>query len=291
MNLRIACCCMVFAVILGGCVVHQEVYIQDATVTGPANNPPVAVTLDTTARQFRLSPRVGFFSPKALKGTIKDELGLNGGRPYALQWNLPDFTFGLGLDYSLSKSFSLAAGGEYSATGQISVWGGYAGIGLHSLAPGIGYRFDVGVMLSGLHHDARSVVVTNVGFLTGSSTDTAFYRDKGNDLGIDFYATLTLNSKFSDFPANVFLSGSIFRQTLMDYPPASPDQATVVVPIVSDVADAEYRATVFTLTPGVCVDLSGQVRLLAGWRFVFLSKTDLSPGTIGNPFLQLDFAP
>ena len=253
------------------------------------NHPPVNVTIDSGAIQTRFSTRFSTNDSRELSGKITSPAYVNGGLPYSLRWHLPDYTFGLGLDIGLSQTTSLTLGGDYSAIGPTGTWGGFAGLGFHSAGPLMGIRVDAGVMLSGMKHDAYTMVVTTASSFFGTSTDTGFYHDVGNDLTFDFYAMLTVNSRFKASPVNIFVNASVLRQTLLNFAPTVQSEFSPFAITGPSSGDAEYRATVLSITPGISLDASPTMRVLLGWRFIVVSNSDLSGSKFGSPLLQVDY--
>jgi hypothetical protein len=283
---------MLTSVLILGCIgtVIEEVNIRDAKVSGSMNHPPVYVAMDSTKGLVRISPRYSVNQKRRLTGTIDQESGRDPAKTGNLQWNLPDYTIGFGADFGLGRSGSLTLGGNYGSVDGYDSWNGYVGIGIHDVGPGSGFRLDAGLCLSGLRHDAYTVVVTTSDFdFWGSSSETASYHDRGDDSAIDFYAQMTLNTINKKSPVNLFVSAGILRQTLLKYRPSTRTD-WLLIPVMETSSDATYRIILLSLTPGLSFNLGARYMLLVGGRIVTPLSKDLNPRPVISPFMQLDFA-
>jgi hypothetical protein len=276
--------------LLSGCVVSQQFYLEDAHVSGPMNQPPVYVTRDMKDGQIRVAPHLSYNTDRLLSGKVPESGDMSSSMK-EITWALPEFTFGVGADFVTGQHTAIAAGWNFGVANGQGSWNGYLGIGLFSEGPEVGIRFDAGVQLRALQHDARVMVVTTSGGIFGSSSvDTGYYHDRGTDRALDFYGALTLNTKFDSWPFNVFLNAALTRQSLLDYSPSTWSEFHPYTYVGSMDINVSSRATFLILSPGVYVELGQNSRLLVGARCaIVLDIQDLKPGTSFSPFAQVEF--
>ena len=286
---------MLLSVLMSGCAglvgtVIEEVTIRDAKVSGPMNHPPVYVTMDSTKKLVRISPRFSVNPKHQLTGTIDPESNGDPAKSGNLQWNLPDYAIGFGADFGLGRSSSLTVGGNYGSADGVDSWNGYMGIGFHNAGPASGFRLDAGLCFRGLRHDAYTVVVTTSDdAFWGSSSNTVSYHDRGDDSGIDFYAQMTLNTIIKKSPVNLFVSAGILRQTLLKYRPSTQTDYDIFFSVTQTTSDAVYRIALLSITPGFSFNLGARHMLLVGGRIAMPLGKDLDPNFFISPFMQLDF--
>jgi hypothetical protein len=280
---------MFVPILMTGCgAIYQQVYIQDAKVCGPMNHPPVYVTTDSSRVPLRISP--GFSINRNFQMIGKSSESVH---PYFLHWKLPDFTIGIGMDIGVSRILSFSLDWNYGSAGGYDSWNGCFGMGLHYACPSVGFRFETGLCLRSLGHDAYTVVVTEThGLFGGSSVDSSFYHDRGNDKSLDFYGLFTLNTNFRRWPVNLFVSTSILRQTFMNYDPETWSELVFVtiIPMGTSGANITCRANFLSVTPGVFFRLNDRCKLLVGGRFVTALNMDMKSNAAVTPFMQFDFS-
>lgn len=277
------------AAALAGCVVSQQVYIDSASMSGPMNQPPVHITADSLQDPVRISPRFSANNGHRITGQIRSESTLNPSARHDLTWEVPSYTVGLGLDAGISRTVSLFFGGDYGASNANGHWNGYAGIGMHAAGEAMAFRFDAGFTLGSMSRDVSSIVVTTTEFF-GTHTDTGYFHDRGDGSALDFFFAFNVNSKIESWPANFFVNAALVRQTLLNFTPSTWSEFYPTTAVTRSSADAVYRVTFLSLTPGVSLRIAEGYTVLVGGRFIApLDMNDMSPLPTFSPFVQIDF--
>ncbi len=302
-----------------GCTTTQQVFLQDVTVKGPMFQPPVNIARGDSAGTFRIMPRLAVYSERSLSGSIDGHspVGTNGkfnvdtvrnsdgtwtlsdaggnSYPYTgnnFGWNMPSFEFAVDCQYFMSNKAAFTFGASYAATGDQSQFGASAGLGISSIGRDAAFRIDAGAHLQSMSYEATTLVKTTTTLFGSTSQEIGIFRDRDSETHLDFYGSLTINSKVEDWPADVFLSVAIARQKLTGFNPHTTVlEGPFVLYSFSD-ARADASATVFSLSPGVSVNLGDSQRIQVGVRY--LSWTDIhngSPSQFFSPFIQFDLRP
>lgn len=321
-RVRIAVVSGGLTLLAGGCAqtVEVQTFVLDAEITTVPQQVPLHVTTPASREAFTISPSASFGTGTVMTGDVEgsspsrgaifypvDTIRGPGGQPIAvprvpednLTWARPDYSLGLDIDYA-GSNVALALGANYATSDGVDLWGWRTGVGFFGQTEGgLGIRLDLGVAWQKLAYDVSSAVVVTESwqYLDQTTLDTtavAWYKDIGEDTGFGYYIGLTFNTADADWPVNGFLQVSWARQSLFDFEPSR--RVTTVwmpVPIFSvspSGGEATTAATLLSLTPGIFVELSENVRLLAGarvWWDVSGTITSGEPGT--HPFVQLDF--
>ena len=289
MKISINVLILVTALSLTGCVVSQQVYIDSAAMTGPMNQPPVHLTADSLQDPLKISPRFSTSNTHRITGEIRGESTINPLVRHDLTWNVPSYSVGVGLDVGFSRTASFFFGGDYGSDNQNGHWNGYIGLGLHGAGEVMAFRFDGGFTVGGIYRDVNTIVVTTTEFF-GTHTDTAYFHDRGDGTVVDFFLAINMNTKVETWPANLFLHAGLVRQTLMNFTPSTWSDVYPVSTVTHASADAVYRVTFLTLTPGVAFKIADGYTVLVGGRFMTpLDMSGVSPSPTIVPFVQFDF--
>lgn len=329
---RLTIALLIPGVLLTGCVATEEytLYLQDVKINGPISQPAVHVTSNKKPASLSVTPhiaintnkdrnvagRIDGHSPVDASGvyrvdtlfnsdhtiSFKERAGANNSSFLGnnLFWKLPDATFGVDVDYAISKHVAMSFAASYSSADGIGLWGYGAGLGFFSENDKSAIRFDAGIHVQTLAYEAQTVVVTKTTPWFSSDTEerVGFYRDKGTSSPLNFYASLTFNTKYEGWFPNIFAQFAVSRQALASFKPAAPETVPIFLPpfffvpevIVHD-ARGKFSSTVFIITPGVYFDISPSARLLAGVHIDMQTDiTDSSPGTIVLPLLEFEFS-
>lgn len=274
-----------------GCVVSQEVLLEKADLSGPMNSLPVHITDNTQEGQIRLSPHLAYAKDRELNGLIS-----GGGRELTprtnIKWKLPEFTFGLGADFVASRSMSVALGWNFGVAGGRGSWNGSLGVAVFKEGEVIGYRFEGGVQVRSMEHDAYvRVITTTDGIFNSSSVDTAYFHDRGSDKALDLYGGLTLNTRLPHWPVNLFLSTILTRQSLLDYFPSTWSELHPFTTVHRSIDDVHISATFVIISPGIYANLDEKTRVLVGVRMpIVIDMDELHPGSTVCPFIQFDLS-
>jgi hypothetical protein len=307
------------ALLCSACSVTQKVFLQNTEVTGPLTLPPVQVTKDRQEGNITLSlsatlgkdeyvhsqisghTRVnssGIFQLDTLRDgnavTFKEAAGAN---TYTFQgdnflWRQPGFAVSAGLDFAVSKGFSLSIGGDFCSTREDEFWGGRIGFGIVSEGKNAALRIDLGGMLRSRTYLASTVVITRTTFFSSTTESADLYNDRGRSTAIDLFGGITINSKAEGWPLQFFFNGAIARQRVFAFEPSLP--VMLFPPLYVDYSSQSELATFTTttgiFTPGVFLDITGSSRILMGVRYVVEVSDNDGAGGKGAwiPFLQCD---
>lgn len=279
------------ALLLSGCVVSQEFYLEDVHVSGPMNQPPVNITKDVKPGQITVSPHLSYNKDRLLKGKIPEsEDGPSSMKD--LSWTLPEYTFGVGVDYTAGAHVGVTAGWNFGVARGQGLWNGSLGLAVFGEGPVVGVRFDAGVQLRAMEHNSYvKVVTTTRGFFQSTVVDTGYFHDRGTDRALDFYGSLTLNTKVQDWPVNLFLNTALSRQSLLDYSPTTWSELHPFPGTELSTINVQSTATLLIFTPGVFIELGEDMRLLVGARIQFvLDMEETQPSAATSPFVQMEFS-
>lgn len=301
-----------------GCSSTQEVrtYVRDARVEGPVAAPPVHVVTDHARNAATISFHVNKQGPDVLRGRFEGHgstewlyqletsirpdgttAAVRSVPAYNLTWHRPGFAAGLDIDLAF-QTMAVSGGVSVSGSSGNSQIGWHAGIGFFSGDTGTTrVRLDLGLCGQRLDYHARvaQVTVTSTNWLFGSSTrvDTAFFSDRDARSGIGYYASLTVNSARPSWPVNWFVQAHCVVQPVLSYTPYS--RTTIdflplfLIPVGETTSvEVSTRATFLGVTPGIYIEPSPSMVILAGVRYMAdVSDTMSDPGHILMPFLQI----
>jgi hypothetical protein len=310
-----------------GCVPSTTVtriYLQEVEVHGPMNSSPVHIT-DSSESGITISPRIAFNTKNTLNGkkdqhTLVNSQGVFqvdtvfnsdgtfyfqetlGANKYPFEgknftWYTPDLTTSLDIDFKISKSFAIFAGGNYSVVEQKSVWGGLFGIGLMGAGKDAAFRFDIGLSIQEIPYNAYTIVsVTNTG-TSGTYNYVADYYDISSKTQYNPFAALTINSFNRDWLFNIFLNAGYRSQSLINFTPEdqvyhNPSYYPFYYGDVYITEDNRGEATagIIDITPGLYFNFGDTGRILLGAKFNWIVQIeDLDYPFQVIPMLQFDF--
>jgi hypothetical protein len=300
------------------CTVTQEIFLQDAEISGPFNQPPLHVTNNLEPNTITVSPRIGFGTSTRLDARVdghskvnsqgffqvdtlqngdsiryfRETAGVNNQsyRGKNLHWNIPAVTVGLEFDFVVSRSFGLIGGIDYASSGDKSVWGGHAGLSLRGEGESSALRFEGGIHWQSLSGTISSLVITTASSPFGSGTPyIMFYEDDIQSSHVNPFASLTINSKRDDWPVNIALQLGISRQTLFDFSPKNTSVPGFFYVLTTVDNRGEKTATIFTATSVICFDVSPMSRVVAGVRVLKHDFEDAGNPVLLIPMMQVDF--
>ena len=296
----------------------RTIYLQEAEVTGPINQPPIHITDSSKTPAITITPRFSYNSQTDVSGqvvnhTLVNEEGIfqvdtfyNDGsftlketpdvnrKRYVGQnftWDVASVYAALDLDFQLSRNFGLFLGGNYSEQNNISTWGGTVGIGLFGASSKFAFRMDVGLNIQEIAYDAHTVLVVK----TTPSSGEDDYVIVGNSIGksthFDPFISFTYNTSFRDWFVNFFLNAGYTRQTLVDFNSQSSSE--------KDISGNKYItrdqrggsvAGFFNFTPGIYFFVGDFGRILFGARFFYQTLDESTdPSKFILPMVQFDF--
>ncbi len=261
------------AYVFSGCgTLTQTVYLNDLSVSGPIEQPPVHLTDQAIPGEFHFSPKISFAPFKRLETRIDGNIYAGGPNPPTgnnFRWSMPSALFSMDGDWMVSKGLSFSFGLNYAPKEFEESWGGYAGLGLPFTGENVSGRLEAGMHYQTMWYDAHSVVVTEhtSWFDPVPETSVAYFHDINRSNPLNMYATLTVNSH-SENSVNFFGSASVSWQTLAKFEPSNVDMVGPLGDYHYTDARAEQSATILFLTPGLVFRLSPTVQLLTGARFM-----------------------
>jgi len=278
-----------------GCAtITEKIYLQEVEVAGPINHPPIHITGGKEKSSITISPKIFVNTVSDVSGYVnhtnvnsrgiyqldtlqngdgtwryrESTANTNKYRGKNLNWKLPELYAGLDLDFSLSKSISLAGGINYSSNDQTGLIGGSVGLGFYKESEQGAIRFDAGINIQEYAYDASTVVVTTTDPVWGSpTTEMAFFHDINKNSDINFYASITYNSIFENSPVNFFVSLTYFGQSLLDFEPSETNiEYYPFLGVTKYTTDArgEVSSSYLGISPGIYQNLSPWSRVVIG---------------------------
>lgn len=281
---------------LSGCVtVEDTIYLHGLETESGLNTPAVFLADSLPRHPVQVSFRVGYATQQMITGRIP----VRGPLPpdtlftidptHNLVWSYPASTVGLDLGIAVTSVFGMEGGIQLSPGHEKTFFSGYAGLALSGGGPDVFLRLSGGIRWSNLDVVVPSTVVTRTQTIFSSPVESVyFFRDSLSMTPIDWYLTLSLNTVRSDLPVNFFVQGAMLRQSLARFTPHYQIFPLVVVNYSVTDMRLDYTATLWTVTPGITVDLGPSARALAGARWVMHDIEGGNPESFWMPFLQVD---
>jgi hypothetical protein len=115
-----------------------------------------------------------------------------------------------------------------------------------------------------------------------------YFRDSLSITPIDWYLTLSLNTAQHNWPVNFFIQGAMLRQSLARFSPNYQVFPLIIVNYSVTDQRLDYTATLWTVTPGIAIDIGPSARALAGARWMIHDIEGGRPESFWMPFLQVD---
>ena len=312
------------AFLLSGCVVSEQVYLQDATITAPTGHLPVRVAQDVEPGKLTISPSLAVSSRTTTdarvpghskvgpsgayvvdtvfnsNGTVELHPGTNA-YPYTgtnLHWKTPSINAMLSMDYTLSKSVALEGGLCYASGEGVDLWGGHIGLGLMSEGEVLGMRISTGFQWTPASYDVNTAVETTIQPLFSSATKvyTTLYNDVGSGSPFGWYAGMTLNTRVHGWWAQPFVNITLSKERFFSYEPSHLVIVRTGWTTVTSSANstAEASAVLVLLSPGISFSVGPAQRVLIGARWAFAPDMVNQDGsamptrTWFAPFIQID---
>lgn len=310
---------VIILAILPGCTTtEQTIYLQDVTVSGPVNAPPLHITENDSSGTITLSPRLTFFSNnKKINGKVEghslvndqgalqlDTIYRDGVPTYRISdankfpyekdnffWNMPDFSAGLDIEMYISKRIVFSMGFGLTNLNNTSLVNGNLGLGIITSKEDFSFRIDLGLLMHQFQYTASTVVVTSVNSpFTQEYTFVTLYKDRGKELNFNPYVQLTYNTHSKNLPVDFFLSFGFFGQTLTDFEPDEFDpQFTFFGSHTVEDTRGETSTSFLNFTPGLFLKLTDNHRIALGTKCLYkLGFEELSRKFFVLPFVQFD---
>ncbi len=287
---------VIAVVALSGCVtVKDTVYLNELSVSGPIQQPPVHLSKDVKGGDVHIIPRFSINQRRGIDGSTGGGTYPTDVMPVPIvnfHWKMPTSQFGLDFDWSVTDGFALTGGVTAAAVDGEDLWGGNFGIGLPFGGNPIAGRFDAGVQLQTMSFDAYSVLVREVTPWYSSTTERSvgYFHDIDHTTPWNIYGSLTLNSVSTGF-LNGFANIAVSRQTTASFAPKHVYELLPFVEYMYTDTRADNTATFLIFTPGISFTLSPAISLLTGFRVLQQFPPDMDATTLFAPMIQLDFKP
>ena len=292
----------IFALTLFGCAtVEQTIYLGDVEVNAPICPPPTHLNINKDVGNVTISPRFTVIGNSttivgSTEGRYNRIFHLGNDSTYRpkfnnLNWNVSKYTFGLDIDFKVSKAFSIFGGFNYSGDGNISLMGGNIGFGLHNHAINPVVRFDVGITIQDYNYTAITIVHTKTTSIFGTDEYWSIFGDRGSSTNINPFGTLTINSTYDSSFFNWFITGGFFTQNLLGFEPGTTSYP--ILPFVITYTEIDTRSDMLAgflyLNPGISLSLNQQIRLLLSVKINYEVLATNSNQLYVMPAVQFDF--
>jgi hypothetical protein len=312
---------LLFGLFLAGCTVTQTVYLQDASIKGPIQSPPLNILENSRKDKIIISPKFHVAPPKPIltgnvnhtrvnaNGVYQVDSVKNSDDTYSftesnqntypfqgsnLRWNVSDFYGGLDVNIPWGKTSRVNLGFSIARENGESLLGGSLGLGLCSIQDQGSFTFSFGLNYQQMAYDLTSVVKTDVDyFWGGSSSSVLFFHDRGKAGSLGFYLNLLYNSSYEG-TVNFYMGGGYLQQTLLSYKPNTLDP-NFIWPFmtVNDIqGDESFSKSLgfLSLTPGLFFKVSDDIRFVAGANLLYDIGDAATGQMIVIPSFRFDFA-
>lgn len=270
---------------LNGCTI-KEAYLLHANVDAPVSQLPVHLSDSCAQNPVTLSLSVSSSTIDHVNGNVSK----NGSNSFTnnnyngknFDWNISQFSTALNADIKLGKKVAVFGGFDLSYNLDKVLFGGNFGLGFFSYKQPVSLRLDAGLRFQTSKIDAQY-------YLSGETIpfeipfeSIVFYSE--DKVYFAPFASLTIYSTQNDWIVNPFIQLGYTNQTLFNI---NLDNGW----ISSENNDWEIRAdfNMISATPGISLNVSESMNLLAGFRYVYISSGDISNKNLFLPFLQMDF--
>ncbi len=287
------CVVLIAAATLAGCVsIKDTVSLEQLSVRGPVEQPPIHITEHPHASQVTITPRISLAGNEKLEDEsitrplTGDTFHLSG---KSFNWTVPGSQIGADFDWMVSNSVALSFGFTMAMGDGESFAGGNVGLGLPFTGENVSGRFDIGLQFQEFGYDAFSVRTRDVTTLFfGSTHEVTYYHDIGRATPMNIFMSLTLNSN-SDRPLKFFGNLAFSRQDLASFNPRHVWSG--IPPLVEyEYSDTrpDYSVTFLQATPGIYLNTSSRTRILAGVRIMMELEHQADNSTLIAPMIQWD---
>ena len=293
-----------------GCTTTPLVYLQSATIEGPLTVPPLFVTENENEQVGSFRLKVGASAAPAQKiegradghskvnaaGVFEVDTVIRNGERYLIErpganthtfegtnfrWTLAPLTVSIEADFLIARGMSLVGGLHCSKQASQTYLAGTLGVGSGFRSRNLGFRFDVGAAWTSVSHKVEYILAAERGPLLGPrETYILFLESQGTSGHMNVYGGFTLNTRYPNWPIQVFVQLAIYRQTVDDLQRRTSFGDAVVL----------QSNSFFTVTPGISIPLSPNAKLLLGLRLT--DETSLivgEPGMLLAPFAHVAF--
>ncbi len=312
---------LLLGIILQACgFTSDTLYLQEAEVYGPINQPPVSFMNDSNDKTFSFSPKIYLNGTKKLKGQVSGHSKVNSAGIFAvdsslddsgymifkekktdnkfdfegqnLTWHTPDYLVGFDLDYYMTSKFILSGGLTLSEVDNSNLFGWRLGVGLGGITNNVGIRFDAGLVWQEYEYSAQTVVVRDTWSFAGSSEDLVYYfDDRGKTTNLNHYVSINFHYSNREAVLNPFISFAYSKQKILDFEPHSARQEEFPIYGYNTIdlrgdADVSY----LVITPGAYFHVNDWIKLVVSAKYFFAGNIDnVTKENFVVPTLQLEF--
>ncbi len=318
----VRCIIVLIGLSLKACVtVSDTLYLQDATVYGPINQPPIKFMNPDNEKKFSLSPKLYLNNSSQKTGRVighsrvnsqgffqVDTTFTNDGRALFketdgansfdfngdnMNWKIPSYMIEVDADFFVTPKFVMTGGISLSEVDQHNLFGWKLGLGFGGLSGDFGLRFDAGLIWQEYEYTASTIIVRETKPIFQRTTKEVFYfEDKGKTTNLNHYFSLNLHYGDHNSFVNPFMGIAYSSQTILDFEPQN--QFNEYFPVVN-YRNNDLRGganiSYFVFTPGVYFHVTESIKLIAATRFfVGSDENNISSHSMTVPSLQLEFS-
>jgi hypothetical protein len=290
---------IILALAFFGCVSSEQYTLNEVSLSGPAAETPLYVTIDPQPGTVQLVPRVAFDIHKRFEGSLvpspqvigqPSAITRSSGGTNNLTWALPRSEYGLDLRYTASENLDFIVGGTFASADGNQFGNLRLGVGAFTVRNNAAIRFDVGVQLSSVRYRSRSTVTTEVDYLWGRSQYVSYFDDTGSEQTFGALLGLTFNTAYRQSPVNGFLHVGVAWQPLLNYRPIVADSILGGGDNHTPVGNINSTSAILSFAGGLALEMGSGNRLLAGVRALNPLGIDaLDPSPLWQPFVQIVF--
>lgn len=280
---RIVCVlftCAAVNIFTGCATIEDEVFIQNAQVAGPLNQPPVQVTTKDAQKKFVISSSMVTTNPKKyidnMDIILSDynklaKIDKHNWDQNNFGWTLPDYSAGIQIEIPLSKSASVTVGGNYSGVKNKDLLGGLLNFDLHGISGDVGVRYTIGLSYQEFYYDAYTYVIHKETFIGGKTEESTYaYHDLNTDGLFNYYMMLTINSDIKNPPVNFYVAIAFIKQRLLSFTPGtSVGQDVFLNNYISIDSRGSYSTEFISVSPGLFYTFNNSIRALCGVSLAF----------------------
>lgn len=287
--------------LIGCATVEQTIYFGDVEVNAPICPPPTHINVNKDVGNVTISPRFTATSSNqtivgSTEGRYNRTFNFGNDSTYRaksknLTWNISKYTFGLDVDFKVSKTFSIFGGFNYSGDGQTELKGGNIGLGFHNHEVNPIVRFDIGITIQDYDYTAITIVYTRTTGIFGNDEYWSIYGDRGSSTNINPFGALTINSSYDSSIFNWFITGGFFTQNLLGFEPGTSSYPIFLFTTSYTEVDkrSDMLAGFLFFNPGISLSLNRQIRILLSAKMNYEMLATESTKWFVLPSVQIDF--
>jgi hypothetical protein len=312
--------------LLTGCaneVIKDTIYLQNAKINAPVSQLPVFLTTSDSSSIFVVRPRIFIGNNNTYSSRVSGHSNVNfngefqvdtimqdgrysyiespGANRYTFkgenyELNTTSLNIGFDADISISKSFIISGGLNFSNINQTTLRNWRGGIGLRNYSRPYGLRFDAGVSWQEVQYDVQSIIIREK---TSSQYNEVFFlRDQGKQNNQGFYFNLNLTHDDPDALLGGFVNLGYIQQIILNVEPLEYDRSFYDNSINFDYTREYFQTNLvqeittgfLNASSGIFYNFYENIRLIIGLKYI----TEISDNKIAkdqfSPFLQLHLA-